>query len=50
MSADDTAALPRRGIAGIDTGVDEDLFKELLLEFVLRTFEVVEILGVDEIL
>ena len=49
ISADETAALPRRGIVGIDTGVDEDLFKETLLEeFVLRTLEVAKILEVGE--
>ena len=47
ISADDTAALTCRGIAGIETGVDEDVFKEVFLEFVLRTFGAVEVLGVD---
>ena len=32
--------LPRRGIVGIDTGVEEDLLRETLLEFALRTLEV----------
>ena len=47
ISADDTAALPRRGIVGIDTGVDDDLFRETLLELTFLTLEVDVGLEVD---
>ena len=48
ISADDTAALPRRGIVGIiATGVDDDLFRETLLELTFLTLEVDVSLEVD---